>query len=270
MGDYDPRIVSLYDQDNPDGPDHDFYRDRADHLAPRTIIDLGCGTGMLTVTLRLPERTVVGIDPSQSMLDVATQRPGGQGVRWVRGDASSIAHGCADLMVMTGNVAQHIVGEAWSAALRDVYAGLRSRGRLIFESRNPAARAWEQWATEARNTRETALGNVTEWMEVEPMTQDGHVSFVSHNIFEWSGERLVERQTLAFRNEDRIRSDLADTGFHIEEVWGGWDYESLGAGSTLMVFQAQRLSLEPPAHWSNQARRCIDDVRVTARLLSTA
>ena len=43
MGDYDPRVVRLYDQANPDGPDHDFYRTQADRFAPRTIIDLGCG-----------------------------------------------------------------------------------------------------------------------------------------------------------------------------------------------------------------------------------
>ena len=76
MTDYDPRIVRLYDQANPDGPDHDYYRTLADNIAPRTIIDLGCGTGMLTVTLSHPERTVVGIDPSQSMLDYATRRLG--------------------------------------------------------------------------------------------------------------------------------------------------------------------------------------------------
>lgn len=248
MADYDPRIVRLYDQANPDGPDHDFYRTTADNLAPRTIIDLGCGTGMLTVTLCHPDRTVVGIDPSQSMLDVATKRPGSQGVRWVRGDASALARECADLIVMTGNVAQHIVGTAWPAALRGVYAGLRPGGRLVFESRNPEARAWEDWATTGQTTRETVFGKVIEWMEVEPMTRDGHVSFVAHNIIEWSGESIVERQTLAFRNEDRIRFDLADAGFHVEAVSGGWNDEPVGAHSRVLVFQAQRLNLEA-THW---------------------
>ena len=48
---YDPRIVDLYDLDNPDGPDHDFYRALADSRDARSILDLGCGTGILTVTL---------------------------------------------------------------------------------------------------------------------------------------------------------------------------------------------------------------------------
>lgn len=244
MGDYDPRIVSLYDQDNPDGPDHDFYRNRADYLAPRTIIDLGCGTGLLTVTLRHPDRTVVGIDPSHSMLDLARQRLGGQGVQWVRGDASSLARRGADLIVMTGNVAQHIVGTAWPAALRDVSAALKPGGRLVFESRNPAARAWEDWAATGRTTRETTLGTVTEWLEVEPMTRDGHVTFLAHNVLAWSGETIVERQTLAFRSEHRIRFDLADAGLQVEAVRGGWKDEPVGVHSRVMVFQAKRPDLE--------------------------
>ena len=76
------------------------------------------------------------------------------------------------------------------------------------------------------------------------MTRDGHISFVSHTIFGGSGESIAERQVLAFRSEDRIRSDLANAGFHIEAVRGGWNDESVGVESTVMVFQAQRLSVE--------------------------
>lgn len=68
MTDYDPRLVDLYDIDNPDGPDHDFYRALADRCAAPTILDLGCGTGMLTVSLAREGRRVVGIDPSPTML----------------------------------------------------------------------------------------------------------------------------------------------------------------------------------------------------------
>ena len=53
----DPRLAVLYDIDNPSGADHDFFRGFADDVGARRIIDLGCGTGILTVTS--PQRTVL-------------------------------------------------------------------------------------------------------------------------------------------------------------------------------------------------------------------
>ncbi|RIK43468.1 MAG: hypothetical protein DCC55_05780 [Chloroflexi bacterium] len=44
----DPRLVELYDIENTCGGDTDFYVCLAADLDARTILDLGCGTGLLT------------------------------------------------------------------------------------------------------------------------------------------------------------------------------------------------------------------------------
>lgn len=44
----DSRLVALYDLDNLRGKDTDFYIRLADSLEAQRIIDLGCGTGLLT------------------------------------------------------------------------------------------------------------------------------------------------------------------------------------------------------------------------------
>ena len=44
----DADLVELYDLDNPGGDDHAYYRALADQIDARTIVDLGCGTGLLT------------------------------------------------------------------------------------------------------------------------------------------------------------------------------------------------------------------------------
>lgn len=108
MPDYDPRLVALYDLDNPDGPDHDFYRALAERIDARSVLDLGCGTGLLTTTLAREGRRVVGIDPSPAMLAMARSRPGAERVEWILGDSRAAPAGPFDLVVMTGNVAQHI------------------------------------------------------------------------------------------------------------------------------------------------------------------
>lgn len=69
---------TIYDEDNPNGPDHDFYRAMADELAVEHITDLGCGTGILTTMLVKPGRTVSGIDPDPAMLEIAQARDGGE------------------------------------------------------------------------------------------------------------------------------------------------------------------------------------------------
>ena len=47
----DADLVELYDLDNPGGDDHAYYRALADQIDARTIVDLGCGTGLLTRSL---------------------------------------------------------------------------------------------------------------------------------------------------------------------------------------------------------------------------
>lgn len=74
VADYDRRLIELYDVDNPDGPDHDYFRLLAQELDARSILDLGCGTGILTVTFAHEGREVVGVDPSPAMLGFARTR----------------------------------------------------------------------------------------------------------------------------------------------------------------------------------------------------
>lgn len=109
----DVRVVALYDLDNPPGEDHAYFRRAAEESGARRIVDLGCGTGSLTVTLTGDDRAVVGIDPAEAMLRVARARPGGDRVEWRRGTAELIEPASADLVIMSGNVAMHLIGQDW-------------------------------------------------------------------------------------------------------------------------------------------------------------
>ncbi|WP_157156459.1 class I SAM-dependent methyltransferase [Diaminobutyricimonas sp. LJ205] len=240
MADYDPRLVELYDFDNPDGPDHDFYRELAAQLDAQSIIDIGCGTGLLTVTLAGPGRSVLGTDPSRRMLDYARSRPQAGRVRWLEGDASAIDIRDADYAVMTGNVAQHIDNNTWAATLANVHRALRTGGVLAFESRNPAVLAWEEWRAEPVSTRQTPLGPLQEWMEVSDLHPDGVVNLTAHNVFENTGEHVIEELALVFRDRAAIEADLVIAGFIVEAVWGGWAKTPLKQSDPIMVFQARK------------------------------
>ena len=238
----DLRLAALYDVDNPDGPDHDYFRNRADLIDARTIVDLGCGTGILTVTLAGDGRTVIGIDPDDGMLTVARKRTGNENVEWKLGDSRQIGDANADLILMTGNVAQHIGRDGWLRTLGDAATGLRHGGLLTFESRNPTTEAWKTWSAQdgLRTTRDTPFGPLTEWLEVGDIDQNGTLVLTFHNHWRESDDRVIVQLPLTFRTLEQITQDLTAVGLTVIEVEGGWSGEPFGATSPLMVIVAAK------------------------------
>ena len=235
--DYDPRIVDLYDEDNPDGPDHDFYRSLADDAEAQTILDLGCGTGMLTVTLANGSRRVVGAERSPAMIAFARSRPGAERVTWIEGDSSSAPQERFDLAVMSGNVVQHITDGDWARTLQDLRARMGPGGILTFESRNPNVREWETWASAERTSRETQHGTLLEWMEVHPI-DERTVRLDSHNLFVDTGHEVTMSTTLVFRSCPEIERDLRSAEFSIDAVYSDWFKTPFDETARLMVFTA--------------------------------
>lgn len=237
----EPRLVALYDIENARGPDTDFYLSLASDLDAHHIIDLGCGTGLLTTELAGGGRRVVGLDPAAAMLAVARRRPGADRVRWVEGDASTLGRGGADLVVMTGNVAQVFLDDAaWLATLRRIHEALRPGGHLAFESRNPADRAWERWNRDATLERiESPNGPMECWLELVSVG-GGRVRFEGHNVFLDTGEVVVAPSELRFRNRAELTGSLTEVGFRVHHVYGGWNRERVADNSPLFVVVAER------------------------------
>jgi SAM-dependent methyltransferase len=231
----DEQLVGLYDLDNPDGDDHAYYRALADASDARKIVDLGCGTGLLTRTLARAGRTVTGIDPSRTMLDYARRTP--SSVTWVEGDHRALpSTGDVDLVVCTGNTLMHIAD--LPAAANSVAAALRPGGVFAFESRNPSARAWESWTREATyGERDTAIGHLTEWLDLTEVTSDGRVTFDAHNVFP-DGTDRVFRTTLYFRSAEEIAAALPAFSVSLDADWNATPFTG---DSRLMVVRAARV-----------------------------
>ncbi len=239
----DPRLVALYDLENLRGADTDFYLQLANELNAQRILDLGCGTGLLTCEFVQAERTITGVDPSPAMLNIARQKTNAKQVQWVEGTAAALGIPKADLLVMTGNVAQIYLEEAaWHTTLRAIHAALRPGGTLAFESRNPLAKAWEQWHQEPPYEMQTPLGKVKSWLEVGKV-ENGRVTFTGHNYFHDTDETLSSSSTLRFRTHAEISQSLTQTGFTIPHVYGDWHHTPFTENSKMMVFVAQRENL---------------------------
>ncbi|ORC22102.1 hypothetical protein A7979_00910 [Rothia nasimurium] len=232
-------LVSIYDHDNPDGPDHDFYRQLTQNTRAERITDLGCGTGILTVTLAGQGRTVTGIDPSKTMLAYARAHANSHQVTWVEGTSSVMEKHSADLVLMTGNVAMHIIGDSWHQTLQDIAGSLAPGGTLAFEARNPLARAWEQWPAQGLE-RQTPAGKLRETTRVEGPDEQGRVLIASTHEFLDHRQTITSQLTLEYRSYGRIVSDLEAVGLSVEACYRNWRQDPFTPESTdaLMVFVA--------------------------------
>ena len=237
----DPRLVALYDIENSSRDDIDFYLGLTAELGAHRIIDLGCGTGVLACELAAGGRQVVGVDPAPAMLAVARQRPGADRVQWVEGDAHALRTTDADLVVMTGAVAQVFLDDAeWRAALAAIHTAIRPGGYLAFESRNPHDRAWERWNRDTTYEQfDSPNGPMETWLEVVGVS-GGRVRLEGHNVFLASGEVVVVKDELRFRSVEELIDSLNEVGFAIEQLYGDWKKGRLLDTSRAMIFVARR------------------------------
>jgi len=233
----DPRLVALYDLQNAAGPDTLFYRQLAGPAA-LDILDLGCGTGLLTVALAADGHRVTGVDPAPAMLEKARHRPGGRDVTWIEGTAEAV-QGSFDLVILTGHAFQVFQTEtAAIEVLRRLHRLLRPGGRLAFESRNPSARAWLNWTQEtSRRQVQSEFGAVT----VEQALIDVALPLVTFETRYGfiGGDSLVSRSTLRFTPREALARWLEAAGFGHLDWFGDWDRSALRDESLEIIAVAQ-------------------------------
>ena len=152
-----PRLALVYDAF--DGPRDDLaaYVAIAGELGADRVLDVGCGTGCLAIALAGTGRTVTGVDPAAASLDVARSKDGSAASPGFTAMPPRYPAASADLAVMTGNVAQvFLTDEDWDQVLQAIGAALGPRGYLVFETRRPGRRAWEEWAAEPARSAVTS------------------------------------------------------------------------------------------------------------------
>jgi SAM-dependent methyltransferase len=214
------RLAAVYDPLDPDRSDLDVYVAVARELGAASVLDIGCGTGTFACLLARSGFVVVGVDPAEASLEVARSKPGSERVTWIHGYAHQLPRLQVDLVTMTANVAQvFLTDDDWDSVLRSAYAALRPGGTLVFETRDPAAKAWLEWNPQQSRVRTEieGIGRVESWHELTGV-DDGLVSFRSTIVFRADGEVLTSDSTLRFREREEVLRSLADIGFVVDDV----------------------------------------------------
>ncbi|SSC70388.1 unnamed protein product [Ciceribacter sp. T2.26MG-112.2] len=233
-------MAVLYDSFNAHGADGDFYLSLA--RSPCRILDLGCGTGSLALRLADLGHAVTGLDPAPGMLDVARQKDKAGTVCWIAADARDFALGEAfDLIIMTGHVFQVFHDDAETlAVLSSACRHLAEGGRLVFESRNPPARAWEGWIEErtCERTDVPGIGPVEVYYQVRDAWGD-FVRFDAVFTLLKTGERRISESTLRFPDRNTIAQLLKAASFSSVKWLGDWDGTPLAPHSPEIIVIAE-------------------------------
>jgi SAM-dependent methyltransferase len=215
-------LAELYDAFCAGRPDFAFYVPLV--MSAARVLDVGCGTGEL---LRLAREAghsgrLCGLDPAAAMLQVAQTRTD---IEWVHGDLASVAWDREfDLVVMTGHAFQVFTeDDQLRTSLAAIRSALTENGRFVFETRNPLARAWEDWGP-GNAVDITRDGTDIRMENVETPTSEGDlISFTTAYTSPTWVQPQVSRSTLRFLDAESLSSFLADAGLMIEAQFGDWD-----------------------------------------------
>ncbi|MBA3909268.1 MAG: class I SAM-dependent methyltransferase [Rhodobacter sp.] len=234
----DPRLAQLYDLENGWGPDSAFYLSLAGPI-PCEILDLGCGTGILSDGYAALGHRVTGVDPAPAMLAVARQKPQARRIRWIASTAQSFRSDRRfDLIVMTGHAFQVLVTDAEITATFSVMRDhLAPGGRIAFETRNPAIN-WAQRWNGATWQYQVSGETIRRSYEVQSVSAQ-RIRFTTHYTF--LNGSLTSTSTLRFASYDTVDTLLRASGFQVRSVFGDWSLGPLDrAASEEMIFVAGR------------------------------
>jgi SAM-dependent methyltransferase len=226
----------LYDVQNAWGASDDFYLGLI--RAAGDVLDVGCGTGTLLKRARRDGHRgrLVGLDPGAGMLAVARAEPA---VEWVAGTLAPGAYPAAfDLVTMTGHAFQELRADAEVASvLAGMRDALRPGGRVAFETRNPAARAWERWHGAAF---EVAYAGAPVRVSYEVHGVEGDLVTFTETTDGGRWRAQADRGTLRFLSAAALDRFLAGAGLVPESRFGDWDRTPVTDDSPELITVARR------------------------------
>lgn len=137
-------IAEFYDLMQADRTPYTSFYSSLLEAGPKSLIDIGCGTGTITSALAEKSRElnprgmvrIAGLDGSAEMLKVAQMRD--PTVEWILGDLRDVPDcGPFELAVSCYNTLQHVDAEGLARAFSSIRAVLAPRGRLAFDIYKP-------------------------------------------------------------------------------------------------------------------------------------
>jgi SAM-dependent methyltransferase len=193
----DPGYVATYDAKAALEVEESLELLRRHGLGPgATLVDLGCGTGLLAAAAAGECGRVVGVDPSEAMLAAARARSGA--VEWVEAGFLSHSHAGEPPQLVHSRHALHHLPDFWKGvALARVHDLLAPGGVLVlrdlvygFEPTEAGGRI-EEWVASGAPT--AAEGWTRAELEEHVREEHSTFSWVLEELLAHAGFEILER-----------------------------------------------------------------------------
>ncbi len=220
---------------------------------PRSVVDLGCGTGNLSIPLAKSGFEVFGIDLSADMLAIARSKwdePPARGkggtIRWLQQDmrdwdlpdpVDAVISFCDCLNYLTAE--EDIV-----RTVRQTYAGLAPGGLFLFDVHAP--RTLERYAEEQPfiyDEKDIAYLWTSEYDAADQVIRHDLTFFVredSDAVPPGLYRRFEESHTQRAYNPQWLKEQLAAAGFELLHLSADFGWEEPGEESERLFFVARK------------------------------
>ncbi|MFC4356260.1 hypothetical protein ACFO0S_14460 [Chryseomicrobium palamuruense] len=141
---------------------------------------------------------------------------------------------------MTANVAQvFLTEESWVETLRAIYQGLKPNGQLVFDTRNPERKVWEDWQqdlTPDKAKRPETGEDLEIWTDYDGMNGSIFTFYETVKFVETGETLLHNKMQLKFRTYEELIASLKDVGFSEVQVFGDWEDQLADEQSHSFIF----------------------------------
>jgi ubiquinone/menaquinone biosynthesis C-methylase UbiE len=248
----------FYDWENAqtlDRRDVDFWR-RLAARAPGRVLELGCGTGRVTIPVARAGARIVGIDRSSAMLARAATRSARVRARvsWLRGDIRFLpfrASARFDLVMAPYGILQSLVSD------RDLDATLASVRRVLARGGTfgidlvPDLPVWKEYRNKIR-FRGSRRGGTSRITLIESVRQDRAkpLTIFDQDYIEQRGVvRRRHRFSLTFRtlSVPQMTRRLERAGFRVTAVLGDYQGKPWDSRADVWLILAKKARTSSPA-----------------------
>jgi SAM-dependent methyltransferase len=211
----------------------------ADTAGVRSVLDLGCGSGLLAAELVTQGYSVVGVDASEAMLAVARERLGSDVVLRRMTLPDLTLEGVFDAAVCTLDGFTYLSPDDLRRTMIAVGARLRPGGWLVFDLHTDAMMDF----TIARGVvaGRSAATDFEISSVVDPSARTCDTTIVVTPRGE-SGDPFCERHRQYFHRHADVRRSLNDAGFGVTAVTEEYTHRPADAATRCATWTSRRVS----------------------------